>query len=164
MPGRAVTTSKRPCFSKSWARSNLGIALLKSHQLSALILDDQALIRSIVRENLHAMGFKDIRTAPTVLEAEKEMREKEFDIVFVDWLLPGENGISFLQRCRKQKAFDRVAFVMVTSQAEVQHVTAAMMAGATSYIIKPIVGRDFTSVVLTVIEWVNKARGIAGSG
>lgn len=140
------------------------MAVLKSHQLSALILDDQALIRSIVRENLHSMGFRDIRTAPTVLEAEKEMREKEFDVVFVDWLLPGEDGLSFLKRCRKLKALDRVAFVMVTSQAEVQHVTASMAAGATSYIIKPIVGRDFTSVVLTVIEWVNQARSIAGTG
>ena len=132
--------------------------MLKAHQLSALILDDQFITRDIIRNHLVAMGFKDIRVAATVEEADKEMRWKNFDIVFVDWILPGESGIHFLQQYRRNRAYDKVAFVMVTVQAELKHVTAAMAAGATSYIIKPIIGGDFRAIVTSVIEWINNAR------
>ncbi len=132
--------------------------MLKAHQLSALILDDQSIMRDIIRSHLVAMGFNDIHVAANVEEADKEMRRKRFDIVFVDWILPGESGIYFLEQYRRNKAYDKVAFVMVTVQSELKHVTAAMAAGATSYIIKPLVGGDFQAIVSTVIEWVNMAR------
>ncbi len=131
---------------------------LKPEKLSVLVLDDHAYIRDIIRSHLQNMGFKDIEVAATALEAEKMIVSKRYDIVFVDWVLPGQSGYAMMKKFREDRAFDSVAFVMVTGHAEAHNMIEAMKAGATSYIIKPLIGADFAAIVITVIEWINKFR------
>ncbi len=131
---------------------------LTPSRLSALVLEDQALMRDIIRSHLTAMGFREIEVAANVGEAEKMMHLKRYDVVFVDWVLPGQSGYSMMKKFREDREYDDVAFVMVTSQAEAHYMIEAMKAGATSYIIKPIIGADFKDIVSTVIEWLGKAR------
>ncbi len=131
---------------------------LKPQTLSALILDDHALIRDILRSHLRAMGFREVFVANTVLDAEKTIRNSRPDIVFVDWVLPVESGYSMLKKFRADKSFDDIAFVMVTGQNDVSAMTEAMQAGATSYVVKPIIGADFIGIVEVTLEWLAQQR------
>lgn len=130
----------------------------KPTNLSALVLDDHTLIRDILRAHLQTMGFREIFTATTVQEAEKAIRENRPDVVFVDWVLPGESGYSMMKKFREDKQFDDVAFVMVTGQNDVGAMTEAMQAGATSYVVKPIIGADFMGIVEVALEWLHEKR------
>jgi two-component system chemotaxis response regulator CheY len=57
------------------------------------------------------------------------------DAVITDWSMPVMDGLALVQEIRKRDS--RVPIVMVTSQAERQHVIAAIEAGANDYLVKP---------------------------
>lgn len=134
------------------------MAEMNPNKLSALVLDDHSLIREILRSHLETMKFREIFLAKTAKEAELLIKKNRPDIVFVDWVLPGESGFKMLQDFRADPGFNTTAFIMVTAQNEVEKMTDAMMAGATSYIVKPIIQSDFINIVEVALEWLEKAR------
>lgn len=126
--------------------------------LSVLVVDDHMIMRQHVRANLDKLGFKAIDEATTSEEAEQKMAAKHYDIIFLDWVMPGKSGYALLQKCREEAAYNDVAFVMVTSQSEERHMVEAMKAGATAYIAKPFMPASFQSRIDPVLEWISRVR------
>ncbi len=124
--------------------------------LAVLVLDDHMIIRQVVEQNLRSMGFTNIDTASNVGEAQEKIAAKPYNVMFVDWILPGKSGYSLMQECREDRKFDDVAFVMVTSESDERHMIEALKAGATSYIIKPVTQSLFVEKVNKVLEWLGK--------
>ena len=98
-----------------------------------LVVDDQPQIRRVLKVALSAEGYfvADARTAEEAMEA---LREDRFDLVLLDYNLP---GISGLQACREIRATSDVAIVMLTVRDSEQDKVAALDAGADDYITKP---------------------------
>ena len=122
--------------------------------LKVLIVDDQEISRDLVRENLRVMGFTDIHMAETSDEGTEKISTHAYDIIFLDWMMPGKSGFLMLRDYRQNRAFDHVAFVMVTSQSNEKLMVEALKAGATAYVIKPAMPSIFKPNVETVLEWV----------
>ena len=122
--------------------------------LKVLIVDDQEISRDLVRENLRVMGFTDIHMAETSDEGTEKISTHAYDIIFLDWMMPGKSGFLMLRDYRQNRAFDHVAFVMVTSQSNEKLMAEALKAGATAYVIKPAMPSIFKPNVETVLEWV----------
>jgi two-component system chemotaxis response regulator CheY len=131
-------------------------------QLEVLVLDDHLIIRQAVEKNLRNLGFTKIDTAADANEAQDKLGAKKYDVLFVDWLLPGKSGYALMQECRQDRKFDDVAFVMVTSENDKHHMIEAIKAGATAYIIKPVTPVTFQEKVGKVLEWIEKRRTSAG--
>lgn len=127
-------------------------------ELQVLVVDDHMIMREHVRANLAAMGFKNIDQASTVAEAEEKMAKTRYDILFLDWVMPGKSGYMLLQKCREDASFHDVAMVMVTSQTEERHMVEAMKAGATAYIVKPFMPAAFQARLHPVLEWIERVR------
>lgn len=127
-------------------------------QLEVLVLDDHLIIRQAVEKNLRGMGFAKIDTAADANEAQAKIDAKKYDLMFVDWLLPGKSGYALMQECRQDRKFDDVAFVMVTSENDKHHMIEAIKAGATAYIIKPVTPVTFQEKVTKVLEWIEKRK------
>jgi DNA-binding response OmpR family regulator len=104
------------------------------------------------------MGFTQIETASNYQEAQEKMKSKRYDIVFVDWILPGKSGYSLMQEYRQEREYDEVAFVMVTTETDERHMIEALKAGATSYIMKPVTPNAFKDKVAKVLEWIVKKK------
>lgn len=126
--------------------------------LSVLIVDDHMIMRQHVRANLDKVGFRNIDEATSSEEAEQKMAARRYDILFLDWVLPGKSGYVLLQKCREDPAYNDVAFVMVTSQSEERHMVEAMKAGATAYIVKPFMPANFQSRLDPVLDWISRVR------
>lgn len=124
--------------------------------LAVLVIDDHMIIRQVVEQNLKNMGFADIDTAGSAAEALERMAVRNYDIIFVDWIMPGKSGYALMQECREERKFDDVAFVMVTSESDERHMIEALKAGATSYIIKPVLSNVFSEKVKKVLDWLAK--------
>jgi two-component system chemotaxis response regulator CheY len=127
-------------------------------ELEVLVLDDHLIIRQAIEKNLRNMGFTRIDVAADVAEAQEKMASKRFDLLFVDWLMPGKSGFALMQECRQDRKYDDVAFVMVTSENDKHHMIEAIKAGATAYIIKPVTPVTFEEKVAKVLEWIEKRR------
>jgi two-component system phosphate regulon response regulator PhoB len=126
--------------------------------VSVLIIDDQKISRELINQNLLSMGFALIDMAASSAEAEVKMVAKKYDIIFVDWLMPGKSGFALMQGCRETRDFDHVAFIMVTAKSGERDMAEALKAGATSYICKPTLPKEFQPKVQVALEWMAKVN------
>ena len=134
------------------------MATINRADLAVLVVDDQTIARNHVKQNLANMGFADIDMAGTSAEAEEKIAAKPYDIIFCDWHMPGKSGYAMMQAFRQEREFDHVAFVMVTAESEERHMLEALKAGATSYILKPILPQPFQTKVESVLQWIAKVN------
>ena len=72
--------------------------------LRILVVEDDAAIAELVRYNLEAEGLRPT-IAPTGEEAELQVAEDRFDLIVLDWMLPGLSGIELCRRLRRRDAF-----------------------------------------------------------
>jgi CheY-like chemotaxis protein len=110
-----------------------------------LIVDDSATMRSIVRKVLTATGFPfDISEVRQGMEAVELAREQEFDIVFLDYNLPGLSGLETIAEFRRAQR--RPTFVLMTSTADEAIVARARAQGA-AFLKKPFFPADIEAVL-----------------
>lgn len=109
-----------------------------------LVVDDFATSRKIVLNILYEMGFNNIVQAgdgATALQLLTENYNNNDPIGFIisDWNMPDMLGIEFLKKCRQEKQFKDLPFLMLTAESDTEKVFEAKSEGATDYLLKPIV-------------------------
>lgn len=103
----------------------------------ALVVDDSKTIRMILGRFLKDFGFQ-VTEAADGRQALDQLRDKgKFDLALVDWNMPEMNGYDFLVQMRANHNYDDVPVMMVTTENELAHVSLALEAGATEYVMKP---------------------------
>jgi DNA-binding response OmpR family regulator len=122
--------------------------------LRVLVVDDNVVVRKLIEVNLSTMGFKKIEVASNSQEAQDKIAATPYDIVFLDWNMPGKSGYALMQEYREERKYDGIAFVMVTAESQERYVREAVKAGATSYITKPISPATFAEKVGKVLAWL----------
>lgn len=121
----------------------------------ALVADDDDLMRTFVVLNMAAVGVTDVVEASNGIQAWTLLKQQEFDLVVVDWYMPGKSGLEILRQLRGQGS--EVPVIMVTAEAMRDQVLQAIQAGATEYLIKPFEAATLRSKVAKVVEdWINK--------
>jgi len=111
-----------------------------------LLVEDAASIRAVEKALLKEMGFTNITEATTASEAKTAMSKEKFDIVLCDWELPDGEGIDLLSVLRETHD-QKVPFIMVTVNAQIEKVKQAISAGVTDYISKPFEQQAFCNRV-----------------
>jgi DNA-binding NarL/FixJ family response regulator len=117
--------------------------------LRLLLVDDH----EVVRQGLAALlarrpAFQVVAEAGTVAEAVAAARRFRPDIVVMDVRLPDGTGIEACRDIRAEMPETRV--VMLTSYPDEEAVLAAIMAGASGYLLKQIRGRDLVEALESI--------------
>jgi len=68
-----------------------------------LVVEDEAALAELIRYNLAAQGLR-VTIAASGEEAEMLVDEEAFDLVVLDWMLPGLSGLELCRRLRKRDA------------------------------------------------------------
>jgi two-component system KDP operon response regulator KdpE len=98
-----------------------------------LVVDDEPQIRRVLKAALTAQGYF-IVDARTGEEAMERLRDDHFDLVLLDYNLPGMSG---LDTCRQIRPVSDVAIIMLTVRSAEEDKVAALDAGADDYVMKP---------------------------
>jgi two-component system chemotaxis response regulator CheY len=102
-----------------------------------LVVDDSKVIRSLLLSNLTDLGY-DVIQASNGREALDRLHEApSATLALVDWNMPVMNGLECVKAIRHDPRFASLILVMVTSETEIDHIVAALDAGANDYIMKP---------------------------
>ena len=103
---------------------------------SILVVDDDPGVLDVVSFMLRREGFEvdGERDGTAALSA---AREKSYDIVILDVMLPYVSGYELLAAIRKSPAWARVPVLMLTSKSREADVVRALDGGANDYITKP---------------------------
>lgn len=108
---------------------------MKHHRTSLLIVDDHEVVRSGIRSYLEKISdFHVVGEASSGEEALSMVGELIPDIVLLDLIMPGTDGIETTRRIRQISP--RTKVVVLTSYHEDAHIFPALKAGAISYILK----------------------------
>jgi two-component system, chemotaxis family, chemotaxis protein CheY len=106
-------------------------------QKKILIVDDAASIRTLTKAILREAGFSHIFDAPSGPEALLLMRKVRINVVICDWNMPGMTGIELYKSVKEDPKLVTPPWIMLTSTSEGEKVKEAILAGISSYIIKP---------------------------
>jgi CheY-like chemotaxis protein len=127
--------------------------------LKALVVDDHVVARAHLKRVLKEMGLTHVDEAEGAEQAAQKATP-DYNIIFLDWDMPGKTGIEILRKFRGNNAFDDTAFVMVTAKSEPDDIISALRAGATSYIVKPADAGDVRNNVAEVMEWIAQQKAL----
>jgi len=116
---------------------------------SVLIVEDDAHLRIGLRDNLLDEGYV-VSEAPSAPEAELLLREREFDLLILDVMLPGEDGYTFCRRLRTQGVKSMV--LMLTARSLEDDILRGFEAGAQDYLTKPYRLRELLARVRALVR------------
>jgi DNA-binding response OmpR family regulator len=122
--------------------------------VSALVLDDNAHMRGLVRVILTSFGMRRIEEAADGAEALDIVSGCEIDLAFVDFKLGGLDGLDFCRRIRlgSDSPNNYLPLIMITAYSERGRVLDAINAGVDEFLVKPIRAVDVANRVNAVIE------------
>ncbi|MFN3228079.1 MAG: phosphate regulon transcriptional regulator PhoB [Hyphomicrobiales bacterium] len=101
-----------------------------------LIVEDEAPLVELLKYNVEALGF-DVDVAMRGDEAETRLRERTFDLILLDWMLPGLSGIELCRRIRSRAETSSTPIIMLTARGEEGERVRGLTTGADDYVVKP---------------------------
>ncbi|ADO72687.1 response regulator transcription factor [Stigmatella aurantiaca] len=130
---------------------------------SILIVEDDANLRLGLQDNLQDEGY-EVATAASTAEADALLREREFELLILDVMLPGEDGYAFCRRLRG--AGLRSMVLMLTARTLEEDILRGFEAGAQDYLTKPYRLRELLARVRALVRRVGsppaQLMGFAG--
>lgn len=114
-----------------------------------LVVDDEPQVREIVATYLERDGF-NVRTAATGAEALAELAKKRADLVVLDLMLPGVDGLAVLRKLRESG--DQVPVIVLSAKGRESERVAGLELGADDYLAKPASPREVAARVRAVLR------------
>ena len=102
-----------------------------------LVVADSVAIRQIIKKNLKELGFSELMEAENGAAGLKKVGEEPVDLIVSGWNMPNMTGLEFLKAVRADAGLKRIAFIMVTSEADKEKIMEAVQAGVDQYLVKP---------------------------
>src|SRR5512134_3205591 len=114
-----------------------------------LVVDDDLRLRDLLNRYLGEQGFA-VRAVPDAPAMDKLLAHERFDLVVLDLMLPGEDGLSICRRLRGTK--NTVPIVMLTAKGEDVDRIVGLEMGADDYLAKPFNPRKLVARINAVLR------------
>jgi two-component system phosphate regulon response regulator PhoB len=116
-----------------------------------LVVEDDEDILELIEYNLSQEGYRvvSITSGEEALVAE---RREQPDMVVLDLMLPGMDGLEVCRRLRSDPAARKVPIIMVTAKGEESDIVAGLELGADDYVVKPFSPKVLVARIRTVLR------------
>jgi two-component system chemotaxis response regulator CheY len=123
-------------------------------RLKILVVDDNPHMRRLVVTILQAFGATMIYEAADGERGWAMLCDINPDVVFLDWMMEGMNGLELVKTVRTSRASANpfVPIIMLTGYTQLDHVRAARDAGVNEFLAKPVSARAILTRLTAVIE------------
>ena len=116
-----------------------------------LIVEDEPAIAELIAVNLRHNGFRPVWAMDSAT-AQCELDAVLPDVILLDWMLPGESGLSLAKRWRASPRTKAVPIIMLTARGDEVDRVAGLDAGADDYIAKPFSTKELLARVRAVLR------------
>lgn len=114
-----------------------------------LVVDDDLRLRHLLERYLSDQGFS-VKVVPDSAGMNRAMERERFDLIVLDLMLPGEDGLAICRRLRAEK--NTVAIIMLTAKGdEIERIVGLEM-GADDYLPKPFNPRELVARIHAVLR------------
>ena len=118
---------------------------------NVLLVEDEKSIVTLIKYNLEKEGFK-VFCAETGEEALKIIKEKTFDVVILDWMLPDVSGIEVCRQIKKDKKLKNIPVLILTAKGEPDDKIKGLEVGADDYVTKPFNNKELLLRIKSLIK------------
>lgn len=116
--------------------------------INLLLVDDEAALREPLAEYLSRQGFS-VTQASSAAEARSRIRDNTPDIVLLDIMMPGEDGLSL---CRHLVEARAIPTIFLTARGEATDRIVGLEIGADDYVVKPFEPRELVARIRSVLR------------
>ena len=123
-----------------------------------LILDDESELRALLQRYLGAQGFA-VRAVADALQLDRMLTRERFDVLVLDLMMPGEDGLSICRRLRASG--ETIPIMMLTARGDPVDRIIGLEMGADDYLPKPFEPRELAARLQAMLR--RQAMDAAGS-
>lgn len=126
-----------------------------------LLVEDEAEIRQLISLHLRREGYEVVE-ATDGDHGRKLAQTERFDLMILDWMLPGASGLELTRMVRADRSRERIPILFVTARSEPDDIISGLEAGADDYIPKPFDNQILMARVkalLRRVEWLRQSLG-----
>ena len=116
-----------------------------------VVVEDEADILEVIDYNLSKEGF-DVSSSTDGLEGMALVHKEIPDLVLLDLMLPGMDGIEICQTLKADSATRSISIIMVTAKGEESDIVLGLGIGADDYVLKPFRPRELIARVKSVLR------------
>lgn len=113
-----------------------------------LVVDDDTRLRALLRRFLMDRGFR-VSGAADAQEARQQLKSMAFDLIVLDRMMPGEDGLSL---ARSLRGDNDMPILMLTAMGEVEARIDGLEAGVDDYLAKPFEPRELLLRIQTILR------------
>ena len=114
-----------------------------------LVVDDDKRLRDLLQRYLGEQGFV-VKTADNAVSMDKSMTRESFDLIVLDLMLPGEDGLSICRRLRAKEPQQPI--IMLTARGDEIDRIVGLEMGADDYLPKPFNPRELVARIQAVLR------------
>lgn len=118
---------------------------------SILLVEDEQPIREMLRFALEREEFL-VEEAESGVHAREKLARKRPDLIIVDWMMPGENGVEFIRRLRKDEILADIPVIMLTARVEEVDKIKGLDSGADDYLTKPVAIKELNARIRALLR------------
>jgi two-component system phosphate regulon response regulator PhoB len=116
-----------------------------------LVVEDEAAIAELIALNLRHAGH-EVAVAASAEQAQREIDQALPALALVDWMLPGQSGLSLARRWRTDPRTRELPIIMITARSEEADKVAGLEAGADDYLTKPFSPKELIARIRAVLR------------
>jgi DNA-binding NtrC family response regulator len=120
------------------------------HMINILVVDDEEPFRRLLKKELTRKGYS-VEVASDGSEALRHLRYRVFDVILLDVVMPGVDGISLMKKLKEDPGAP--AILVLTGKATVETAVEAMKNGAYDYLTKPYILDELAIVIDRAYEF-----------
>jgi two-component system, OmpR family, phosphate regulon response regulator PhoB len=121
------------------------------NQPRILIVEDEPSIAELIAVNLRHNGFQSV-WAEDGVSAQREVDAVLPDVILLDWMLPGQSGVSLARKWRSDTRTKAVPILMLTARGDEPDKVAGLDAGADDYVTKPFSTQELLARIRAVLR------------
>ena len=125
----------------------------KQYDFHALVVDDSAAIRKQLEIELRETAIK-ADYACCGKEALEKINNTQYDLVFLDIIMPDIDGYEVCKRLRKKAHYKKTPVIMLSGKTEPLDEVEGILAGASTYLLKPVKHNDFQKTLDRISRWL----------
>ena len=134
------------------------MGMISASKIRVMIVDDEAVMRTLVRRSLQHIGITQLFEAKDGFEAMIKVRTNRIHIIISDYSMPVMNGLEFLEMVRNDAELTKVGFIMLSGVSEGSIVRKAEALGVNGFIIKPFSLIDLQARMDNLFHKLNGSR------
>lgn len=120
---------------------------MSNQKQTVVVVDDNSTVRALFRRGTQDLAL-DLVSYGSAAEAMEYLRRHRPDLLFLDIIMPGKDGLSFLRELRNLPLHRDTPVIMITSKDYMQDRTVAKALGAVEFITKPMSIQTIIDIIL----------------